>query len=1100
MSFLGVGVFVGLRNAPKTMLKSLDEYYDQTLHHDIQLISTLGLTKEDENALKELGLKAYGIHTKDVITKFKKGTQVTKIIGFNNKINKPILNKGTFPTKDDEIVVEDRILNLEGLKMGDYLEIEEDSSLKNHKFKIVGVVTSSLYLFHAGTTTDRGNTNIGNGIIRYYAFVGDNAFNMDYYTEIDISIPNDYLTSKKEYLDLVEENKKKIESIQKIREENRFQELKREYEKEIEEKEKEGKEKLEEAEKELTNAKNELENGYLQLVSSKNLLDTSKIQLEQTEITLNNSKKELLEKEQLLENGKKELETGENELNLLLKEYGLTIEDIKTIKEILDDRVPSKDEVKHIFSNSEHKEEIDKIIDQLYETEFLPKLKNYIETKTEETKELLINCIPKETPHYEEIINTIKSFTKDTLRDGIYETILDSAYNIDEIKSHIPSTLPCYEKIMNLLDNYANTVIKIKELFDAVDKITSGKEEIIRSEKLLLDGKNELENGYQVFTNYVREYQEGIRKYEVGYKTYQNSLNLYQQGLEEYLKSKQDFEEKIKDAKDKVNEMERATWYINDRSDESEYSGYINNTDSVTNLSSAFPTVFFLVAIFMCIMSMSRMALEDRQEIGTLKSLGFSNKHIIIKYILYSMTATILGGILGGIFGYYFLTWFVFRMYGIIYLIPTFTYYHEITEMVIGTSIAVVCITGTALLTVKHIVTEKPSTLMRPLAPNNGKKLLIENIPIWKRMKFSNKITIRNIVRYKKRVIMTVLGIAGCTILLLTGYGIRDSIVSVPEKQFGEIYIMDDIIYLDHENADFKEIINHEEIKNYQEAYMQSVTVNHLSTNLYVLEEDYNKKVMNINDYKTHKKLEFIENQVIITEKLATLYHYKVGDKIKIKDMDNKSYEFQISGISTNYVGSYIFMNVKTYEKHFKEYIPNVIYINLKDKKKEDEIAKEIMKKEHVLSIVSKSSLLTNVDAMLTSLDNVVLILLVLSGMLSFVVLYNLSYINISERKREIATLKVLGFTHNEVDNYIIKENFIITVIGILVGLILAKPFVDYIVNTVEIDLVRFIHIIDLSSYLYTFMFMILFTAFVTIIIHFTLKKINMIESLKTVE
>ncbi|MBR2828814.1 MAG: hypothetical protein IKE70_06250, partial [Bacilli bacterium] len=202
MSFLGVGVFVGLRNAPKTMLKSLDEYYDQTSHYDIQLISNLGLTKEDENALKELGLKAYGIHTKDVITKFKKDTQVTKIIGFNNKINKPILNKGTLPTKDDEIAVEDRILNLEGLKIGDYLEIEEDSSLKNNKYKIVGVVTSSLYLFHAGTTTERGNTNIGNGIIRYYAYVSDNAFNMDYYTEMDISIPNDYLTSKKEYLDL----------------------------------------------------------------------------------------------------------------------------------------------------------------------------------------------------------------------------------------------------------------------------------------------------------------------------------------------------------------------------------------------------------------------------------------------------------------------------------------------------------------------------------------------------------------------------------------------------------------------------------------------------------------------------------------------------------------------------------------------------------------------------------------------------------------------------------------------------------------------------------------------------------------------------------
>ena len=1100
MSFLGVAVFVGLRNTPGTMLSSIDKYYDNTNHYDIKIVSTLGLTEEDVKSINELGTKSYGTHSKDVITNFKKGSNVTKLIGINNKINKVLLNEGTLPKKENEIAVEKNVLSKEGLKIGDYIEIEKDESLKVNKFKIVGVVSSPLYLFIGGNSMTRGNTNIGNGKVEFYSYVKDSVFNMDYYTEINISIKNDYITSSKEYIDLINEKIKLIESIKSEREKSRYKEIIEKSDTEIKEKEEYGRSELSKVEDKLNESKNILDNGYLQLQSAKKLLDDSKYQLDQTYITLNNSKVEIQEKEKLLENAKIELENGENEINELLSSYGLTIDDIETIKDILNDQIVSKERLKHIFSNSKYKDQINKLIDNFYDTDFLNCLKEYIETKTEEAKEKLIDCIPKDIDNYDEIVNDIELFSKDTLREEIYSSILSNAYNIDDVKKSIPEWLCYYDNIINLLDNYANTVIKIKELFDAVDKIKQGKEEIKNGESLLKDGKEKLEQGYKMYYDYLNQYNDGFSKYNAGYNDYKNGLNLYNSGLEEYLKNKVDFENKIEEAKKKLSKIEMTKWFIYARGDDSEYSSFVDNSDSVKNLASAFPTVFFLVAIFMCIMSMSRMALEDRGEIGTLKSLGFSNKQILLKYIIYSTLATILGSILGGLFGFYFLTWFIFRMYGMLYCIPFFIYQYNIGPFIVGTIIAVICITGTAMLTVKKIVTEKPSSLIRPMAPSKGNKIFIEYLPIWKNISFSNKITIRNIVRYKKRVIMTVLGIAGCTILLLTGYGIKDSIITIPDKQFGEVYIFDEVVYLDSKEKDISKILNTKYIKNYEETNLQTVKVKSITVDLHALKDDFNYDVINLTDYKTHEKLYLENNKVIITDKLSTEYNYKVGDKIKFIDTNNKTYKIEISGIATNYIGANIFMNIETYEKLFEEYKPNVAYINLINIKEEEKIAKELIKNEHILSVISKNSAKKNIEVMLQSLDNVVLILVVLSGMLSFVVLYNLSYINISERKREIATLKVLGFTHGEVDNYIIKENFIITIIGILIGLMLAKPFVDYIVNTVEIELVRFIHIINISSYLYTFAYMILFTCIVTVIIHFTLKKIDMIESLKTVE
>ena len=497
------------------------------------------------------------------------------------------------------------------------------------------------------------------------------------------------------------------------------------------------------------------------------------------------------------------------------------------------------------------------------------------------------------------------------------------------------------------------------------------------------------------------------------------------------------------------------------------------------------------------------MVEDDRGEIGTLKSLGFSNKHIRRKYLLYSGFATLSGSVIGSIFGIVILPDVVFNIYKILFDVPIFKYDYNLTNIIIGTLLALVCICGTTIITIRKVVKEKPSELMRPKAPTNGKRVILERIPfIWNKINFSNKITIRNLFRYKKRVFMMIIGILGCTSLLLAGFGIRDAIVEIPTRQYNDVFHFNDMVYLNEIDKSVADDIFKEDIKNRLDTMMiTSYEVDKTSIYLMVIEnEDDIKNVLNINDINTSKKLSLESNKVIISDKLSDLTKNKVNDNIMLKSPTGNKYKFNVSGVFKNYAGHYVIMNKSTYEKQLGEYKINASYINLNNIKNEEKVIKRLIDNENVISVMSLKSTIKSVDNMLKSLNSVVLILIILSGLLSFVILYNLSYINVSERKREIATLKVLGFTDKEVDNYIVKETIILTIIGIILGLVFGIFLTRIIVNTIEISQVRFLRDIKLLSYLVTSGFILGFTFIVNFITHFALKKIDMIESLKSVE
>lgn len=627
--------------------------------------------------------------------------------------------------------------------------------------------------------------------------------------------------------------------------------------------------------------------------------------------------------------------------------------------------------------------------------------------------------------------------------------------------------------------------------------------------------KEELENQKNTANNQIAS---GRKEIENGRKKIKDARKELEENEQEYNDKKAEAEEKLADAQSKIDDaradvakIEKAKWYIQDRTDNTGYSNIFDAIKTMKNISKIFPVIFYLVAILISLTSMTRMIEEERIEIGTLKALGYTNSQIISKYILYAFLACIIGGFLGMTICFYILPKIVWTLYSMVYTMPHFYMTYRLSIGLMGILIAFICIGGATLIVAYRELKEMPSVLMRPKAPKNGKRIFMERITfIWKRFNFSQKVTIRNIFRYKKRALITIIGIAGCTGLMLAGFGIRDSVIDIPNLQFGEVFKYDTSITLS--NTDGLEQINeylqnNDNVEISKELYASSVTVSNDKLNYSVtvfvpnISEKFNE-VCNLKDAKTGEKLEISNEGVIITDKLADEFGIKKDDEITVKSSDDIEYKFKVVGITKNYVDHYIIISKELYESEVGKYKTNMIWVNLKtdDKDIQSKISSDILNFDGVASVSVMSTFVKAISDMLNTMNYVVVVLIVTSAMLDFVVLYNLANINIGERQREIATLKVLGFYDKEVDDYINKENVIFTIIGIILGLGFGTLLTSGIISSIEIDRLRFARNILPSSYLWSAIITASFSFIVNRIIHFILKKIDMIESLKSVE
>ena len=552
-------------------------------------------------------------------------------------------------------------------------------------------------------------------------------------------------------------------------------------------------------------------------------------------------------------------------------------------------------------------------------------------------------------------------------------------------------------------------------------------------------------------------------------------------------------------------------WYIYDRLDNTSYKELINASDNLKKIGNIFPIIFFAISVLVSLISMMRMIEEDRVENGTLKSLGYNSFHITLKYVIYSLLATTIGSSVGAIFGSYMIPNVIWNIYKKIFFIPKFIYLLKSDYNALGLWICILCICGTSVIVCIKNLREVPANLMRPKAPKSGKKILLERINfIWKKLKFSDKITIRNIFRYKSRVITTILGIAGCTALILAGFGLKDSIKDVTDFQFNNIIKYDKMLMTNESINQIdieKELLNDDKVENYTNVNTQNIKVlfnDEEQEVTMITPDDFNNisKSISLIDLKTNNIIDNIsDNSCIISEKTAKLLDIDVGDKISLLDNDNNKYDIKVSYIIKNYINQYLYINKNTYNNLFKDYKINSILISLKgEDKNSKDFDKKYISNGYALTIVDNDDIKSSMNDMLGSIDSIVAILIIAAASLAFVVLYNLSNINISERKREIATLKVLGFYPSEVDKYINRETVLLTILGIGIGLLFGSYLSHFIISTCEPDYIMFDRHVYTLSYFYSLFITVIFTIIVTIVTHFNLKKINMVTSLKNVE
>jgi len=562
--------------------------------------------------------------------------------------------------------------------------------------------------------------------------------------------------------------------------------------------------------------------------------------------------------------------------------------------------------------------------------------------------------------------------------------------------------------------------------------------------------------------------------------------------------------------------LENPKWYIFSRKDNAGFNGISQDTENVEKLGEVFPIVFFIIATLISLTTMSRMVEEERTEIGTLKALGYNNFQIMTKYIIYSFLASSIGGILGALFGLKFFPYVIISMYQMMYDISELVIEFNVYYTLLGIGIMSFCIVGASVYTAINELKSTPNELMRPKAPKPGKRVLLEKIPfIWNKLNFTQKVTIRNMFRYKKKFLMTIIGIMGCTALIITGFGLKDSISKIMEYQYIDIYNFDMLIGLKNSLTSSEivslenELKNRDEINDTVAVYLTSSEVKYKEniedTQILVVENsEILDDVIKLKDLKSGKKLTLNDDEVIITDKLAQLLNVKKGDEIGLYDSDNNEYTVKIGEIAEHYISHYIYITNNLYKKLYnKEVQPNIIYAKYQnniDENKEETLSKELLLNSKINSITLTSYLMKTMDDTLNAMNFVVYVLIVSAGLLAFIVLYNLANVNISERIRELATIKVLGFYDKEVYDYVTREIVLLTVIGILFGLVFGYFLNMFILSTCEINILRFKRIVTPLSMLISSVITIVFTMIVNFMTYFSLKKIDMIESLKSVE
>ena len=1056
---------------------------------------------------------------------------------------------------------------------------EVEDILESIEFTIVGFAQTPLYVSFDRGNTDIGNGRINMfGIISEDEFKSDRYSQVYVLTDYSDGSMKTLTAEYDDCIDALEQQfkdlgqdrakyfdseylndaRKKLEDAKAD-----FEEEKRKAEKEIadaekkiKDGEKEFNDKINDAKESLDNAKKQIDDGEKQI--KQGWIDYNK-GIEDGQKTLDNAKEQLTKAKEDLKNAKAEfnrqIAQAQKQLNQAEREYNSGLEEYnRGLTEFKQQTLPAKagiellkieyDNALNRFENFT-KPECDNGIDNC---------NSVIENAQNEIDDL--NAQIEQTDSYaQKALIRIEISARNTLIETTTNTLTRYTKRLSDAQDDVDSKKAAYEDAQKQFDE--QTAEPQKQLDDAKAQldaakvqIDQGKQELAEQKALgeqqLNDAQTQITQAQAALTQGQTELTtkktEGRQELKDSEKKLKDAKEQYEDGKAEFEKQKAEGEQKLKDAKaefeekrdeayeklndaqakldkaeEKLNDMDNPEWYFFTRRDNPGYTSLIDDTTRVDAVGAVFPLFFMLVAALVCLTTLTRHVEEKRTEIGTLKALGYSNRAIMSQFLFYSTTASLTGCVVGIAFGMLSLPRVIYNAYGIMYMLIDLKLVVPVLPISAGVVTAFVCTTLVSLYTCRKVLKEKPSELMRPKAPKHGRRILLERIPfIWNRMTFTSKVTARNIVRYKARFFMTVIGVAGCTALILTGFGLKNSISSIADKHFGEIYTYDMIAVFEeegtsHENANLlKEIEENSSVSSAMLERQVSIGVKsengkEINDDIYMIVPQSTERMsqlIHLRERKSGQAVELTDEGAVVTEKLADNLGITVGSTITITE-NNKKHNVKVTGISENYIYGYVFLTPKCYKEVYgREVLYNMLMCGMNEvtPQAENRLGAECLDKDGIVAVSFISGSIDSFMDTISSLDMVILVLLVCAGLLAIVVLYNLTNINIAERVREIATIKVLGFYNGETCAFVYRENIVLTLCGIIAGLGIGIVLHRFVILTIEINKTMFSRDIAWWSYILAAVMTAVFSAVVNFIMYFKIKKIDMVESLKSIE
>ncbi|MDR7855981.1 FtsX-like permease family protein [Tissierella sp.] len=1039
---LGVAFFSGLKIAPEDMKFTADKYYDDYNLMDIRILSTLGLTEKDLDEISKIeGIKeTFATYTIDALARFNDAEAVLRVHGIasDNIVNRVRLVKGRLPEKPNECVIEEGKNGSISVPLGSTIQLSSGKDeLLSESLKNTGYKVVGTVQTPYYLSFEKGSSNIGNGQVRNFIMIPQENFKLEVYTDIFATV--DGATELNSYKD------EYFHIVDNVTDELKNLAKDREI---IRHKEilSEGRAEIEKGKNEYLEEKVKVEEKLSDVLRD---IEDAKIDIASGEMKLSGEEKEFNVK---IQDGKEKIANAEKDLSAGEIEYENGLKAFSEQKAIAEEN----------FKNAEN--------------------------EIEKGEEGLLKL--------EESISQINS-------------ALENPLLADEQRQKINSDL---QTAIAMLEGTKKSVEDGKRQLEAGRfELNKGEEELNNAKELLLSSRKALE---EEKVKLIEGEETGIAEFKKARRDIEEAKIKLLDGEKEYLegKNKADKEladawKKIEDGERKLSKVEKGKWYVLDRDSHYSYVDYGGAADRIDALSKVFPIFFALVAALVCLTTMTRMVDEQRVNIGTLKALGYSKGSIASKYIIYALTATVLGCIIGIGVGYTLFPTVIFNAYGIMYILPPVTLNFNIglaTAISLG---AIGLITMTTFLACNNELKESPSSLMRPRAPKMGKRILLERIPfIWNRFSFSYKVTTRNIFRYKRRFFMTVIGIAGCTALMLTAFGIKDSIRTVVDRQYGVLFTYDMTVGIKPSKAKYLDEVD--KINSYELILRESGTLssNNIKKDISIVVPKDIKNIdsfIHLQERKKENKINIPEEGIVITEQVGKSLDVKVGDEITFINVDNDEALVKIIGITENYTFNYVYLSANYYEEIFdKEVEFNEAIAILEDTSKdiEDQLSTELLSLEGISGVNFNRTVKEDFENTIRSLNYVVMVMIISAGALAFVVLYNLTNVNISERIREIATIKVLGFYDSEVSAYIYRENTILTIIGTMVGLVMGVILHRFIMITVEMDNIMFGLKLSFKSHIISIILTLVFAILVNFAMYYKLKNVEMVESLKSVD